>query len=135
MATIQEVAIVLKNLSAAYGQAVTADQAKAHHVVLRGYDRLYLARAAGLLAATSKFMPRPAEIVEAVKKETLSGRWFPPSDPADAALMWACYARGIGPDELTEAEIEAAKSARRQAAPRGDRQAVLASLKKYGVAE
>jgi hypothetical protein len=134
MATIQEVATVLKNLSAAYGQAVTADQAKAYHAVLRDYDRLYLARAAGLLAASSKFMPRPAEMVDAVKKETLSGRWFPPREPEDATLMWACYARGIGPDELSEAEIEAARKAGGQAAPRGDRQAAItASLRKYGV--
>ena len=108
MATLQEVAVIVKRLADAYGSTPTDGQVRTYHTVLGGYDRMYLARAASKLIETSKFFPRPAELSAAIRAERERNAWRPPRDPFDEDCMWTCYKRGISPYQLTPADIEAA---------------------------
>ena len=103
MARLQEVAIVLKYLSAAYGQTVTADQAKAYHIVLKQLPRLQLVDASTAWLANEKWFPKAAELLDMALRYVK-----PQGDPTTEAAWWFAFAHGYeSTDDFTEADVKA----------------------------
>ena len=103
---IQEMALIMKRVSSAYGKVVSAEQMRSYLVVLGRYPRLRVAAAATNAMGECKFLPTPAELKRAVDKLD----YQPFADDLDEAMAWLCFVNGYGsPDELTEADIQQAK--------------------------
>lgn len=106
MSTLAETAIVLKRLSAAYGQTVTGDQARAYNYVVGMFPRLDLAAAALDVMSENKFFPRPAELRAKLIERKTKGLSIVVHNPDDERCMWRMFELGItDPDDLSEEEV------------------------------
>lgn len=107
MATLADTAIVLKRLAAAYGQTITADQARAYQLVIGGWHRLDIAGAALELMGESTFLPRPAELRTALAARKTRGLfWTGCRNGADERCLWKMFEAGVtSVDDLSEAQI------------------------------
>lgn len=107
MATLADTAIVLKRLAAAYGQTITADQARAYQAVIGTWPRMDLAGAAVELMGESTFLPRPAELRAALAARKTRGlSWTGCKMAADERCLWKMFELGVNSiDELSEAQI------------------------------
>ncbi len=109
MATLADVAFILKRLESAYGNEVSADMARSYHQVLRDFPRLVLVRVAHELMRDIKFFPRIAEFVRLAKiykHDYFQGDsdW----EKCDEAAQWLMYQKGyVSTDEITEADLKA----------------------------
>lgn len=106
MATLGEVAFILKRLADGYSQQVGNDQARAYHTVLGSYPRLVLVTATAQLMENSKFFPRPSEIV-AVAKRINRDYQEPDWAKVDEAMYWYLYTHNLSStDELTKDDVQ-----------------------------
>lgn len=97
---------ILKRMDAVFGMNKATDQeaVRAYAIALGSYDRLKVARAVGYCIDHNQFYPRPAEIREVLLRDT--GRWEPPAEPMDEAMMWLMWVKGYTSEaEITEADI------------------------------
>lgn len=106
MAKYADVVIILGRMAHAYGTTITADQARAYHTVLGDYPRMVLITATTQLMASSKFFPRPSEIIQLAKRinhEYVEPEWA----KIDEAMNWYLYVHNLtSTDELTEEAIQ-----------------------------
>lgn len=106
MATLSETAMVLKRLAAAFGQTITADQARAYHAVVGQYARMELAQAANDLMGEKTFFPRPAEVRAKIVEREIKGKQLVTHDPEDERCLWRMFELGINdPGELSEEDV------------------------------
>lgn len=106
MATLAETAQVLKRLAAAYGQTITADQAKAYQGVVGLYPRMDLALAATDLMGENTFFPRPAELRAKLQERKIKGLVFYCKHSEDEATFWRMFELGItNVDDLSEEDV------------------------------
>ena len=112
MATKQDVLDVLDYLASAYNYKDLDDKAiRAWSATFGRIPRLWLARCAMKWVEAEKWMPKISEMSYSVHEKMggMDGNkvllWSPPRHPRDEAAMWLCFKRGIGPDELTIADL------------------------------
>lgn len=105
MATLGEVAVVMKRLADAYGQPVSNEKVRAYHTVLQVYPRMVLVNASTRLMESSKFFPRISEIVEfadPINRDYHVPEWA----KMDEAMFWYMYTHSLtSSDELTEEDV------------------------------
>lgn len=106
MATLADTAIVLKRLAAAYGQTITADQARSYQMVIGQWPRMDIAQAAVEVMSSNTFLPRPAELRTTLIERKTRGLTVAIRNPADERCLWKMFELGItDPGELSEAVV------------------------------
>ena len=107
MSTLAATTLVMKRLSAAYGQQVDVERARAYHQVLGHHPRMVLAEAATIaLTRGSQFLPKPVELIDIIQRNSLTARWAD-ADKYDERTWWLAYARGYtDSDEFSQADID-----------------------------
>lgn len=106
MATLGEVAFILKRLADAYSSPVSDEKVRAYHTVLARYPRMVLVTASTRLMESSKFFPRISEIVE-VADQVNRGYVEPDWAKVDEAMYWYLYTHNLSStDELTEDDVQ-----------------------------
>jgi hypothetical protein len=107
MATKSDVAFVINYLAAVFANdKIEETTVHAWALSFRETPRMWLARHAMKWAEAEKWFPKIGELRYKIDQEmrgmTRGGaRWQPPHSKRDEAVMWLCFIRGIGPDELT----------------------------------
>jgi hypothetical protein len=105
MAKLSEVAVVVTRLAAVHGQAVSADQVKAFHLVLGEFPRLVLVETMARALSEIKFMPKPAEM-RSLAEKVMARHFQAPDCQFDEAGRWVMFKHGYqSTDELTEGDI------------------------------
>lgn len=105
MATLGEVAVILKRLADAYSQPVSNEKVRAYHTVLQRYPRMVLVNASTRLMESSRFFPRISEIVE-VANPIDHDYHVPKWARMDEAMFWYMYTHSLtSSDELTEEDV------------------------------
>lgn len=106
MATLGEVAVILKRLADAYSQPVSNEKVRAYHTVLQRYPRMVLVTACTQLMESSRFFPRISEIVEVadpINREYHVPEWA----KIDEAMFWYLYTHSLSSsDELTDEDVQ-----------------------------
>lgn len=101
MTTLLEMSVILKRMAAVYNQKVDADKAKAYTTVLGRYPRMVLVQAAIRCMEMGQFLPKPAELIQVIKKEYLEGEYY--ADPTMETTAWVCFRNGYSSyAEITE---------------------------------
>jgi hypothetical protein len=107
MSTLAETTLIMKRLSAAYGQQVDVERARAYHQALGHHPRMVLAEAATIaLTRGSQFLPKPVELIDIIQHNSLVARWTD-ADKYDERTWWLAYAKGYtDSDEFSQADID-----------------------------
>ena len=107
MSTLAETTLIMKRLSAAYGQQVDVERARAYHQALGHHPRMVLAEASTIaLTQGSQFLPKPVELLAIIRRNNLVARWAD-ADKYDERTWWLAYAKGYtDSDEFSQADID-----------------------------
>lgn len=106
MASLGEVAFILKRLADSYSKPVSDEKVRAYHTVLQRYPRMVLVMASKRHVESSKFFPQVSELVEIAERVSRS---YAEPDWAkfDEATYWYLYVHSRdGLDELTEDDVQ-----------------------------
>lgn len=108
MATLGEVAVVLKRLADAYGQTISHDQAKAYYMSVGRYPRMEIACAANDLIDAGSWFPKPADINKKIRERWGKGIRFTARTKEDEQCHWRMFQQAIiSPDDLSADEVKA----------------------------
>ena len=106
MATLGEVAFILKRIADAYGKPVSDERVKVYYSVLRRFPRMVLVAASTRLLESSSYFPQINEIAAAAK-QLGAGYEVPEWAKLDEAMNWYLYTHNLtSSDELSEADVE-----------------------------